>query len=198
MKLFIATNNKHKLTEISRVLNEHNIGFEIPRIGDFPEVDENGVTLIENAKIKARAGFLYSGIPSIADDTGLEVDYLNGEPGVYSARYAGNDCSYDDNNKKLRMALENVPYEKRTARFRTVIALALGKDDFKTVEGSVEGYIIDAPRGNNGFGYDPIFYYPPLDKTFAELEIAEKNSISHRGQALIKLDKLLSTGFFKF
>ncbi len=194
MELFVATNNQHKISEISAILEKHGIGFRIPAKGELPEVEEIGKDLTENAILKAIAGYRFSGLPTIADDTGLEVDYLDGAPGVYSARFAGERCSYADNNRKLLKLLEGVEYEERSARFRTVIALALEDGRNLTVEGSVEGYIIDEPRGSNGFGYDPVFYYPPMKKTLAELSAEQKNRISHRANALVELDKFLKDG----
>ncbi|MBD3232351.1 MAG: XTP/dITP diphosphatase [candidate division Zixibacteria bacterium] len=194
MELFVATNNQHKISEISAILERHGIKYRIPKKDELPEVEETGKDLTENAILKAKAGYRFSGLPTMADDTGLEVGYLDGAPGVYSARFAGKHCSYADNNKKLLKLLEDVEFEKRKARFRTVIALVLGDGRNLTVEGSVEGYIIDEPRGSNGFGYDPVFYYPPLDKTLAELSSEEKNRISHRANALVELDQLLKKG----
>ncbi|MBD3169707.1 MAG: XTP/dITP diphosphatase [candidate division Zixibacteria bacterium] len=197
MKLFIATGNQHKIREITKILDKFGITPLTPAKGELPEVEETGKDLVENAILKAKAGYEFSGIPTIADDTGLEVEYLNGVPGVYSARYAGEGCTYDDNNRKLLSALEGVPHENRKARFRTVIALALDSNIVETVEGTVDGYIIDEKKGENGFGYDPVFLYPPKGKTFAELELDEKNKISHRANALIELEKLLSSGKIK-
>ncbi len=194
MGLFIATSNNDKIKEISAILNRYGIEYSFPNKGELPIVEENGKDLSENAILKAVSGYKYSQIPTIADDSGLEVDYLNGAPGVFSARFAGEGCSYEDNNRKLLKLLKGVPYERRTAHFRTVIAIAINEKEIKTVEGAVGGYILDKPRGYNGFGYDPLFYYPPLEKTFAELKPEEKNRISHRGKALIKLEQLLRTG----
>ena len=140
--------------------------------------------------IKARVIHEITGYPAIGDDTGLEVDILNGEPGVRSARFAGDEAQSVDNVQLLLEKLINVPEAKRTARFRTVISFVM--DDIeKWVEGIAEGMIINEPVGNSGFGYDPIFYYPPLKKTFAELSLTEKNKISHRGLALEKFRILL-------
>jgi len=194
MGLFIATSNNDKIKEISAILNRYGIEYSFPNKGELPFVEENGKDLRENAILKAIAGYRYSRMPTLADDSGLEVDYLNGAPGVFSARFAGEGCSYEDNNKKLLKFLKGVPYERRTAHFRTVIAIAINEKEIKTVEGSVGGYILDKPRGYNGFGYDPLFYYPALEKTFAELKPEEKNRISHRGKALMKLEQLLRTG----
>ena len=160
---------------------------EFPHIGEIPET---GNTLIENAFIKAETVFIETGISALADDTGLEVDALNGEPGVYSARYAGENASYLENCAKVLNKLDGTRIEDRTARFRTVMAF-VGKNERFHCEGSVDGLIIDKKIGKNGFGYDPIFYYPKLEKTFAELNKNEKNSISHRGIALRNFSKIL-------
>lgn len=193
MKLFIATNNPHKFKEIADILANHGIEVEPGPNKDLPEVDETGKDLNENAILKAAAGFRFSMMPTIADDSGLEVDYLGGAPGVHSARYAGEHCNYRDNNRKLLEELRGVPPEKRAARFKTVIALALDENDIRTVEGSVEGYITESPVGDSGFGYDPVFFYPPRNRTFAQLSKDEKNSVSHRSRALKELERLLET-----
>ncbi|PJA27408.1 MAG: non-canonical purine NTP pyrophosphatase, RdgB/HAM1 family [candidate division Zixibacteria bacterium CG_4_9_14_3_um_filter_46_8] len=197
MKLFIATSNKHKLLEISAILEANGIIYAASPPGRLPEVEESCKDLRENAILKAHSGYLYSGLPTIADDSGLEVDYLEGAPGVCSARFAGKNCSYADNNLKLLQLLEGVEFQKRTSRFRCVIAFVFGENDFRTVEGSVNGLILEQPRGESGFGYDPLFYYPPLGKTFAQLNAAEKNSISHRARALKELENLLQKGIFQ-
>jgi len=160
---------------------------EFPQIGDIPET---GSTLEENALIKARAGFKASGISTVGDDTGLEVDALNGAPGIFAARYAGPECSFDDNIDKLLQELNGVPLEKRTARFRCVMAWVTEKGE-QTVEGAIEGIILKERIGTNGFGYDPIFWIPELHKSFAVLSQSEKNHISHRGLALKKLCNII-------
>ena len=151
-----------------------------PEIGDIPEP---GDTLKENAFIKAETVHRLTGLPALADDTGLEVDALNGSPGVHSARYAGAGATFEDNCRKVLAELEGLPMVKRSARFRTVIAFVTAQEKEWT-EGVAEGVVLDQKQGDGGFGFDPIFYYPPLKKTFAELEKTEKNSISHRGKAL--------------
>ena len=161
--------------------------FNFPEIGD---IEETGTTLLENSLLKSRTVFKETGIPAIADDTGLEVDFLNGAPGVYSARYAGNNVSYKDNVNKLLIELEGIPSEKRTARFRTVITFVDENQELST-EGHIDGVISESIKGAGGFGYDPIFFVPHLGKTFAELSSIEKNKISHRGIALQKLRKIL-------
>ena len=184
MQIVLATHNRGKMEEMSAILGHLPVELltldVFPEIGDIPE---SGNTLKENAFIKAETVHRLTGLPALADDTGLEVDALNGAPGIYSARYAGADATFDDNCQKMLKELHGIPIEKRTARFRTVIAFVNGGEK-EWVEGVAEGRIIEEKRGIGGFGYDPIFYYPPLRKTFAELDSVEKNSISHRGKAL--------------
>ena len=185
MQIVLATHNKGKMSEINNLLSS---SYEVLTLDHFPnikEIPETGKTLKENAFIKARTVFEMTGLPSLADDTGLEVESLGGDPGVYSARYAGKQASYQDNCEKLLKNMMRVPKEDREAKFRTVIAY---KDDNRELscDGSVKGEIAQSPKGNFGFGYDSVFYYPPLEKTFAELSEEEKNSISHRGRALRK------------
>ena len=191
MKLILATHNEGKTVEMQYALSHLPIEIvtlnEFPNIGDIPET---GTTLLENAFIKAETVFEETGIPTLADDTGLEIDALNGEPGVYSARYAGENATFEENCSKVIAKLKGVDTNKRNAKFRTVIAYVT-KDEKIHCEGSVDGRILDKKIGANGFGYDPIFYYPGLKKTFAELKKGEKNSISHRGKALRNFSKLL-------
>jgi len=193
MKLVLATNNKHKIREISALLD----GLDIQILtkddfADFPDVDETGTTLEANAELKARAIYEFTRLPSLADDSGLEVDHLNGAPGVYSARYAGEGCTFEDNNRKLLGELDGVPAEKRSARFRCVIAIAFDGSNVRLAEGRVDGRITTANQGKDGFGYDPVFEVPELGKTFAELSAEHKNRISHRGLALEVAKKLLA------
>lgn len=196
MKLVLATNNKDKIREMKNLLD--GMGIEILTSADFenfPEIEETGDTLEENAILKARGIYKFTGLPALADDSGLEVDYLNGAPGVYSSRFAGEDCTYDDNNRKLLIELKGVPEAKRTARFRCVIAICFGESesDTTTVDGSADGFITEEKATDiHGFGYDPVFFYPPLGKTFAEITLEEKNKISHRGLALMRAKKILS------
>ena len=184
MQIVLATHNRGKMEEMAAILGHLPVELitldTFPEIGDIPET---GNTLKENAFIKAETVHRLTGLPALADDTGLEVDALNGAPGIYSARYAGADATFDDNCQKMLKELHGIPVEKRTARFRTVIAFVNGGEK-EWVEGVAEGRIIEEKRGIGGFGYDPIFYYPPLRKTFAELDSVEKNSISHRRKAL--------------
>ncbi len=184
MQIVLATHNRGKMEEMAAILGHLPVELltldAFPEIGDIPET---GNTLKENAFIKAETVHRLTGLPALADDTGLEVDALNGAPGIYSARYAGADATFDDNCQKMLKELHGIPVEKRTARFRTVIAFVNGGEK-EWVEGVAEGRIIEEKRCIGGVGYDPICYYPPLRKTFAELDSVEKNSISHRGKAL--------------
>lgn len=196
-KVILASGNKHKLEEIQEILKDYKLQLETMHdagLDDY-EIIEDGETFEENSLIKAQAVMDELGIDTIADDSGLEVDALNGAPGVYSARYAGEDADYLANNAKLLKALENVPEEKRTARFVTVLTMLFKNGDKIVVRGEVEGRIGYEAKGNNGFGYDPLFIVPKLGKTFAELESHEKNALSHRANALkllqVELDKYL-------
>jgi XTP/dITP diphosphohydrolase len=183
MKLVIATRNPHKLEEIHAIFNFQ--GLEVCSAFDFPDIPdivEDGDTLEANAIKKAVEICQATGLPALADDSGLEVEALNGEPGVYSARWSGEGCTYHDNNLKLLRKLAG--QDNRRARFRTVIALALPGEAPQTVEGSVQGVIIEEVRGNQGFGYDPLFMPDGYNQTFAELPAEVKNRISHRARAL--------------
>ena len=191
MKIVLATHNHDKEIELQHSLQ--GLGVEICSLSEYPdigEIEETGTTLLENSLLKAHTVHDRTGLPAIADDTGLEVDALDGAPGVYSARFAGADATYEDNLNKLLFSMEEVSEERRSARFRTVISFVDGNQELWT-EGHIDGKIIDFPRGNSGFGYDPVFYIPQLEKTFAELSTEEKNKISHRGLALQKLRKIL-------
>ena len=192
MKILIATHNRHKLAEMARILEP--MGYEVVTDTDLgftlTEAEENGSTFLENARIKAESGCKESGLPCIADDSGLCVDALDGEPGVFSARYSGEHGDDRGNNEKLLFNLNDVPDEKRTARFMCAICVSFPDGSEITAEGACEGKIGYEYRGNNGFGYDPLFMVG--DKSFAELSASEKDAISHRGNALKKLEKLLS------
>ncbi len=193
VELVLATANPDKAREISEIL-----GLQVrllPRPPDAPEVDETGTTLLDNARLKADAIARIAGAPSLADDTGLEVDVLGGAPGAWSARYAGPDASYADNVAKLLADLDGVPPERRGARFRTV-ALVRWPDGGEVVgEGVVEGRISLTARGAGGFGYDPVFEPSEGDgRTFAEMEPAAKHRISHRGRAFTALAARLGEG----
>lgn len=184
-KLIFATGNEGKMREIRMIMGE--IGLEILNMkeaGILITPEENGASFEENARIKARAVAVYTKELVLADDSGLEVDYLNGEPGIYSARYLGENVSYEEKNKDILRRMEGVPEEKRTARFVCAIAAVLPNGDVLTVREVVEGRIAYEIKGRRGFGYDPIFYVPELGKTTAELSDEEKNRISHRGKAL--------------
>ena len=191
MKIVLATHNHDKEIELQYSLR--GLGVEICLLSEYPDIgdiEETGTTLLENSLLKAHTVHDRTGLPAIADDTGLEVDALDGAPGVYSARFAGADATYEDNVNKLLSVMEDVSDDMRSARFRTVISFVDGNQELWT-EGHIDGKIIDFPRGNAGFGYDPVFYIPQLEKTFAELSTEEKNKISHRGLALQKLRKIL-------
>lgn len=192
MKIILASHNPHKVEEMKSVLRD--LSVEIITLDDYPEVgdiEETGETLKENALIKARTVNRLTGLPAIGDDTGLEVDSLNGGPGVYSARYAGEDATYEDNVNKLLTEMSDISKNKRTARFRTVAAFVDGETEL-TSEGKIEGMITFEPKGRYGFGYDPLFFISEMNCTFAELSTEEKNKISHRGHALQNLHKQLS------
>lgn len=187
MKVVIATHNRDKMKEIQGAISE--LGWEVISLYDFPEIgeiEENGKTLEENALIKAREVFKETGLPTISDDTGLEVDALDGAPGVYTARYAGEDCSYSDNVNKMLLEMKNVPKTQRTATFKTVMTFVSEKKELIS-EGKVEGMIAENKKGVAGFGYDPIFYVVEERKTFAEMTIDKKNIISHRARAIMNL-----------
>jgi len=191
MKIILATYNTDKRKEMLAALTDLNV--EILSLVDFPQVGEiveNGQTLTENAIIKAKAVFDITGIPAISDDTGLSVDALHGAPGIYSARYAGENATYADNVEKLVDEMKNVLPENRGAQFQTIIVY-IDKDRELIVDGVVKGQIANASKGVGGFGYDPVFYIPEQEKTFAEMTIQEKNQISHRGIALRNLKGIL-------
>ncbi|NQT35187.1 RdgB/HAM1 family non-canonical purine NTP pyrophosphatase [bacterium] len=190
-RILAATQNKDKLREIRQILEGS--GWDVAGLDDFPpypETVEDGETLLENALLKARDGYRHTRLITLADDSGLEVDGLNGRPGIHSARYAGENATYEDNVDLLLRELEDVPESERTARFRCVMAL-IGPDIERWWEGVSEGIIIDEKRGKSGFGYDPVFWSPELGMTFAEATAADKNRVSHRGRALKGLVNVL-------
>ena len=191
MKIIIATHNKHKLQEMSRILSP--MGYEVVTDLDLgielSDVEENGETFLDNARIKAEAGCKESGLPCIADDSGLCVDALNGAPGVYSARYSGVHGDDDGNNRKLLSELSGVPTEKRTAHFACAICVSFPDGSEVTATGKCEGYIGYEKKGTNGFGYDPLFMVG--DRSLAQMTAQEKDAISHRGNALKELQKIL-------
>jgi XTP/dITP diphosphohydrolase len=188
MKIVLATGNKNKIKEIKEKFSSSG-SLEISSLEELdtiPEIDENASTFEGNALIKAEAICRLTGLPAIADDSGLVIDALNGEPGVYSARYGGDNLSDTEKNELVLSKMEGIPEEKRSARFVCVIAIALPDKSSFTVEGICPGLISSEPAGSNGFGYDPIFYIPESGKTMAQLTPEEKNRISHRGKALEK------------
>lgn len=188
LKIVLASRNKKKIRELETFLagipSDKEI-LSLDDIGFHDEIVEDGKTFAENSLIKAsvpaKLGYI-----GVADDSGLEVDALNGAPGVYSARYSGEGATDEKNNAKLLSELENVPDDKRTARFRTVVTCAFPDGTYFQVDGSCEGRILRAPEGSGGFGYDPLFWYAPFEKTFASLTPEEKNAVSHRGKAMRK------------
>ena len=193
MKIVLATHNRDKCAEMAAILSDYPI--DLLTLEDFPEIGEiieDSDTLEGNAIIKARIVYNQTRLSSWADDTGLEVDALNGEPGIYSARYAGENCNYSDNVTKLLKNMEKIPAEKRTARFQTVIAFVGDKMELVS-EGIVKGKITTKPKGVGGFGYDPVFYISEQGKTYSEMKMKEKNKISHRGKAIQEMLKLLQS-----
>jgi len=197
MKIVLATNNQDKIREIKKILSSlPGVILTLEDFPDFPKVEETGRTLEQNAILKAKSIYQFTEMPSVADDSGLEVEALDGAPGVFSSRFAGEHCSYQDNNRKLLTLMKDIPWEKRNAKFVCVVALAKDSDHIVTVRGEVSGFIAMEKRGENGFGYDPVFYLPELNKTFAQLSLEEKNKISHRAQAFQKAKELIQKGFF--
>ena len=191
MQIVLATHNRGKMKEMSSILAH--LPVKLLTLDDFPqigEIPETGETLKENAFIKAETVHQKTGLPALADDTGLEVEALDGAPGVHSSRYDGETATFEDNCRKMLQEMDGIPSEERTARFHTVIAFVSNSGNEWT-EGMVEGRILEKKRGDGGFGYDPLFYYPPLKKTFAELNSEQKNNISHRGKALRNFYQIL-------
>ena len=192
LKIILATHNSDKVREIKALLK--NSAFNVLTLDDFPEIseiEEDGETLKQNAYKKAKTVFDITGLLTLADDTGLEVDAIDGRPGVFSSRFAGEDASYEDNVNKLLKLMDQVPEAGRSARFRCVISI-VGHEFEKFAEGICEGTIIKEKRGDRGFGYDPIFYVPEYDNTFAEMDLELKNKISHRGIALKRAIQILN------
>ena len=193
IKIVIATTNNHKLTEIAEILND--IPAELLSLQDFPEIppiEETGSSFRENALIKAQTVFRHTGLITLADDSGLEVDALDGAPGIYSARYSGKEHDYAANNQKLLEKLQNIPRKDRGARFRCVTAI-VGPESEQVVQGIVQGSIINELRGSKGFGYDPLFVPQGFNRTFAELGEEVKNRISHRARAFRKAKDVLKS-----
>ena len=190
MEIILATHNLDKCKELQASFNDTKI--KVVTLKDFPDISdivEDGDSLEANAFIKSRTVFNKTGIPTISDDTGLFIAALNGEPGIFSARYAGENCSYTDNVNKVLIEMNNIDISLREATFKTVVTY-VSKDLELVAEGSVKGIITKKPKGNKGFGYDPIFYVPELQKTFAEMDINEKQKISHRSRAIDNLQEL--------
>lgn len=191
-KIVIATKNEGKIKEMKNFL--HGIDFEFLTLNDFPgmtEIAEDGKTFEDNAMKKAKAVFEHAKLTTIADDSGLEVNYLSGEPGVHSARFAGDNATDHQNNEKLLELLKDVPMEERKARFKCVIVLYNSLYNNIVFEGKCLGYVIDEQKGDFGFGYDPLFVPENNTKTFGELDLVTKNKISHRGKALSSLRNYL-------
>lgn len=188
-KIVLASNNKGKVREFGEMLSILNMEVVPQATFNIEDADETGLTFVENAIIKARHASAIAGIPAIADDSGLEVDFLNGAPGIYSARYSGEGATDEKNLHKLLDALKDVPEEKRTARFQCLLVYMRHAEDPTPIicQGTWEGMIMTEPQGENGFGYDPVFYVPSHNCSSAQLAADEKNKLSHRGQALKKL-----------
>lgn len=191
-RIIFATGNEGKMREIRMILSD--LGMEIlsmKEAGVNPDIVEDGTDFAENAQIKAKAVWKLTGDIVLADDSGLVIDYLNGEPGIYSARYMGEDTSYDIKNSNIIERLSDAEGEERSARFICAIAAALPDGSIINTEGILEGIIAKEPAGTEGFGYDPIFYIPEFGATSAELTLEQKNKISHRGKALAEMKKKL-------
>jgi XTP/dITP diphosphohydrolase len=189
--IIIASSNEHKISEIITTIQP--FFDKIYSLSDFPEIGdikEDGTSIVENSFIKSRVTFNHTKLPSMADDTVLEVDCLMGDPGVYTARYAGENATYEDNMNKLLENMKGIPFNERTARFKTVVTYVDGKNDF-FVEGCLEGKILEERQGSLGFGYDPIFYASKQKISLGNMSLKEKNEISHRALAIHKFaDKI--------
>lgn len=192
-KVILASGNRGKLKEFQGLLSD--CGFELHTQSDYavPEIEETGLSFVENAILKARNASAHTGLPALADDSGLEVDALNGQPGIYSARFAGTQCNDADNNQKLLKELDSVAEPQRTARFQCLLVLVRHEADPTPLisQGTWEGKILTSPVGDSGFGYDPLFFVPDRQCSSAQLDPATKNAISHRGQAIAQLLKQL-------
>lgn len=194
--LLIATRNRDKAREFAALLGDLPVSIRtLNDVDGVPDIVEDADTLEGNAIKKARMAFERTGFPSVADDTGLEVGYLQGAPGVYSSRYAGPGATYADNVRKLVRALKGVPPRRRNARFRCVIAFVASGGVLEVVEGACPGLILEAPRGSGGFGYDPVFLPDGHQNTFAEMDLATKNSLSHRARAALAMRPILVKHF---
>jgi len=185
-QIVLATGNPGKVREFSDILGGADLMIRPQSDFGVPDAEETGLTFVENALIKARNAATHTGRPAIADDSGLEVDALNGAPGIYSARYAGPQANSEENNRKLLHALDGLPEQDRTARFICLIVYLRHADDPTPIiaQGTWEGRILTEPQGDNGFGYDPVFYVPSHECSSAQLDPVEKNRLSHRGQAI--------------
>ena len=188
-KIVLASNNAGKVREIHDLLKDFDLEVVSQSEYNVDEIEETGLSFVENAIIKARYAAVKTGLPAIADDSGIEVDALNGAPGIYSARFSGEDASAKDNNKKLLEELKDIPAGKRTARYQCVMVFMRHAADPTPIiaSGTWEGVILDAPKGSGGFGYDPLFYVPTHQCSAAELSAELKNKLSHRAKALISL-----------
>lgn len=197
MDIILASKNQDKIIEIKKILNKSKITLKTCHDLAIPDVEETGSTFVENAILKARSASIVTGLAAIADDSGIEVDFLNSRPGVKSARYSGENATNESNNTKLLRELNGVPYNKRKACYRCVIVfMRYPNDPFPIISsGSWEGYIAESMRGTNGFGYDPLFFLPEFNKTSAELSAIKKNSISHRAKALKDLEKYFKENY---
>jgi len=184
--IIISSSNKHKISEIITTIKP--LFDRIYSLSDFPDIGdikEDGTSIVENSFIKSRVAFNHTKLPSMADDTVLEVDHLMGDPGIYTARYAGENATYEENMEKLLKNLKGVPWKERTARFKTVVTYVDGENDF-FVEGCLEGKILESKQGDLGFGYDPIFYASAQNMSLGDMGFEEKNQISHRAIAIQK------------
>lgn len=191
MKVVLATHNRHKVEEIKSILSD--LPIELLSLDNFPgigEIIEDGATLEENARKKAQTVFQMTGLLSLADDTGLEVEALGGRPGVYSARYSGENATYQQNNEKLLREMRHIPPDKRLAKFRCVISM-VGNGIDEIAVGEVPGTILEELRGKNGFGYDPLFVPDGYDITYAEMDSDLKNKLSHRARAIEEAKEIL-------
>lgn len=194
MKILLASHNRDKVTEFQGLVR--GLPFELDMLDSFPSIgsiEESAATLEGNAIKKAREVFRLTGVPTLADDTGLEVRYLNDAPGVFSSRFAGPAATYAQNVQKLLVLLRGVPPRRRGARFRTVLAFVPGEGRVELAEGIVTGVILESPRGTGGFGYDPVFLPRGSVRTYAEMEMEEKNRLSHRGRAMERMREILKT-----
>ncbi|MDG1268709.1 MAG: RdgB/HAM1 family non-canonical purine NTP pyrophosphatase [Candidatus Marinimicrobia bacterium] len=189
--IIISSSNKHKISEIVTTIKP--LFDKIYSLSDFPDIGdikEDGTSIVENSFIKSRVAFNHTKLPSMADDTVLEVDHLMGDPGIYTARYAGENATYEENMDKLLKNLKGVPWKERRARFKTVVTYVDGENDF-FVEGCLEGKILESKQGKLGFGYDPIFYASAQSMSLGDMGLEQKNQISHRAVAIQKFaDKI--------